>query len=118
VIDDERGRGTGPDGHPLHVDGQPPEAGQVEVLADLCHQADTAVKQRGGGEGHGETGSAGVSGGAVGRPVGSRADVADEDQINRCRRPVPMGRLSWALFLVQHLPCYPARGRQPMFSAS
>jgi hypothetical protein len=109
LIDDEGSRGTGPDGHPLQIDGQTPEAGQVEVLADLCHQADAAVKQGGGSEGRGEAGSAGVGGGAAWRPVHGRADVADEDQVNQCRRSVPMGRLSWALFPVPHLPCYPVR---------
>jgi hypothetical protein len=51
MIDEERGRGARPDGQPLHVDGQEPEAGQVEVFAYLGHQADTAVEQRRGGVG-------------------------------------------------------------------
>ena len=44
------------------------------------------------------------------RPVGSGAEVANEDQINRMRRPVRMTRLTGTLFPVPHLTRSPVRG--------
>ena len=88
LIDAEPGRGTRPHGYPRHIDGEPPEDIQIEVLADLRHQAD-AVQEGGGGKGHGEAGSADVADAAVYRPVGGEADVADDNQISRALFPVP-----------------------------
>ena len=111
LVDEERGRGTGPDGYPLHIDEEMPEAGQVEVFAHLRHQADTAVKQCGSGEGRHEAGSAGVGDGAAWRPVGSGADVANQDQVDPRSGPFPWAGCSRTLLPMPHVIRYLTRGQ-------
>jgi hypothetical protein len=92
-----------PLGHPFHVEAEPLEAGQIEILAHLPHQADGTVDERAGGEGHRKARTTHVRDLAIHRPVRGRTNVPDEDQIGRPARPGTMVRLSGMRFLVPHL---------------
>jgi hypothetical protein len=103
LVDAERSRRTRQNGHSRHIDGKNPQAAQIEVLADLCHQPD-AVQQRGRGISRGEARSACVGYGAARRHVRSEPDVTDKDQVGRAGWCVPVALASFMRFPVPHQP--------------
>ena len=76
----EPGRLAGQDRQPAEVEAGPAQRLQIEVLADLRHQADTAGQHRGRGDGGRVAGSAQGSAGAVRIRIRGPADVTDQDQ--------------------------------------